>query len=191
MEKDLLLEIINNGIDELKQISRSFYKNELNDSEINIAIVKTETLLKEFILLRDTTSSITDIVNTEHKNLDLNLNHNINSKDNHSKVSDRTNFIKPCREATEHSEKKDNVIGNTISLSKDLNKLINLNDRFKFSRELFNNDMNLYSETIEKLNNISSFENAKKIISSFSWDDENETVIHFVELLTKKFTYNV
>lgn len=198
MEKELLLEIINNGIEELKQIGHSFYKEELKDSEIDIAIYKTETLLKEFILLKEAKSSKnrnikTDINDTSHKihsepsveNMEPFVQHPQNRIAEDTFSSDSSILLVEC------NEKDEKVIGETITFSGDLNKLINLNDRFQFSRELFDNDMNLYKETIEKLNNASGFENAKKIISSFPWNEEDETVVHFMEILTRKFNYNV
>jgi len=87
--------------------------------------------------------------------------------------------------APDKTEEK--IIGETISPSKDLNELININDKFQFTRELFDNNAPSYKDTISKLNTVSSFENAKKIISSFNWNEEDETVIHFTEIITRKF----
>jgi len=64
---------------------------------------------------------------------------------------------------------------------------INLNDKFLFIRELFKNNNLLYNQTIERLNNANSFEEAISIINKeFAWDTKDTMVIKLIELVKRK-----
>lgn len=76
------------------------------------------------------------------------------------------------------------VDGRLIS---DLRKAIGLNDRIRFQKELFASDQTLMNETIEYLNGVASYDEALKYLSdNFEWDDENETVKYFKDILSRK-----
>lgn len=85
---------------------------------------------------------------------------------------------------------------NTFDLSKkmqsqpisDISTAIGLNDKFLFTKELFNNNTDLYNQTINKLNKANDFNNAIQYIdSNFKWDFENPTVQKFLELIRRRF----
>lgn len=64
---------------------------------------------------------------------------------------------------------------------------INLNDKFLFIRELFKNNNLLYNQTIERLNNAGSFEDALSIVErEFAWDMKDPMVTKLVELIKRK-----
>lgn len=64
---------------------------------------------------------------------------------------------------------------------------INLNDKFLFIRELFKNNNLLYNQTIERLNNAKSSDEALSIIEKeFAWDTTEPLVIKLVELIKRK-----
>jgi hypothetical protein len=64
---------------------------------------------------------------------------------------------------------------------------INLNDKFVFIRELFKNNNLLYNQTIERLNNSNSSEEAISIIEKeFAWDLNEPLVYKLVELIKRK-----
>jgi len=65
---------------------------------------------------------------------------------------------------------------------------IGLNDRFFYTRELFNNDSALFKSTVTKLNNLPSFGTAKDyLLQSFNWDQENETVDQFLTVVKRRY----
>jgi hypothetical protein len=53
MDKKILLDIINNGIDEIKVLCSNFQTKNPSQKDIEITIQKTEILLKELSLLQD------------------------------------------------------------------------------------------------------------------------------------------
>lgn len=70
----------------------------------------------------------------------------------------------------------------------DLKKVITLNDRFLFCRELFSNDENLMSRTIADLNKQESFEASMDYLKEhFDWNVEDEHVTDFIACLKKSF----
>lgn len=69
----------------------------------------------------------------------------------------------------------------------DLRKVIGLNDRIRFQRELFGGDSELMNSTIGYLNEASSYIEALEYLAeNFKWDDENETVKYFKDILSRK-----
>ena len=71
----------------------------------------------------------------------------------------------------------------------DLKKMITLNDRFLFCRELFSNDENLMNRTITDLNKEESFEASMDYLKNhFNWDLEDEHVVNFIAGLKKRFS---
>lgn len=90
----------------------------------------------------------------------------------------------------EKLHKEDTTLGNIISTQKieDLKQAISIGDRFRFQRELFGGNGELMNKTIADLNNASSLEKALNYISSnFSWDNSDENVKDFLNLLERKF----
>jgi hypothetical protein len=71
---------------------------------------------------------------------------------------------------------------------KDIFSAINLNDKFLFIKELFNNDAALYQSTIEKLNNAANFNDAVRYLDgNFTWDFSETLVQNFLELVRRRF----
>lgn len=73
---------------------------------------------------------------------------------------------------------------------KDIRKLMSLNDKFRFKRELFVNSDEVMNSTLEALNEISSFEESVAFLQDqFGWDIENnETAAEFFNILEKRFS---
>jgi hypothetical protein len=73
----------------------------------------------------------------------------------------------------------------------DLRTTIGINDKFLFINELFEGDMRIYDEAIQKLNATTTMAQADmqlldlKIV--YNWDSESPTVKKFVELVRRKF----
>ena len=75
---------------------------------------------------------------------------------------------------------------------KDLRKGIGINDRFLFVKELFRSDDAMYERSIKTINNFNIFSEAEYWISrelkhKLGWDDRNETVNYFYQLVRRRF----
>jgi hypothetical protein len=76
---------------------------------------------------------------------------------------------------------------------KDLRKGIGINDRFAFVRDLFRGDETTYERSIKTINNFGIYSEAEYWISrelkhKMGWDDSNETVQHFYQLVRRRFS---
>jgi len=69
----------------------------------------------------------------------------------------------------------------------DLTKAIGINDKFLFTKELFNGNAELYAKTILKLNEFTDINDALFFVQdNFSWDDKNEAANQLMELVRRK-----
>lgn len=65
---------------------------------------------------------------------------------------------------------------------------IGLNDRFLFTRELFNNDSVLFRSTINQLNNLGGYDEAiDHLKKSFSWDAEDLVADQFLQIVKRRY----
>lgn len=72
----------------------------------------------------------------------------------------------------------------------DLTKAIGINDKFLFTKELFNGNAELYSKSINKLNEFTDINDALIFIQeNFTWDDKNEAANQLIELVRRKLMY--
>ena len=73
----------------------------------------------------------------------------------------------------------------------DLKTAIGLNDKFHFIKELFNNDVLKYNETVDQLNQAGSREKAESHLAAlrekYQWADELEPYLKFSEYVDKKY----
>ena len=70
----------------------------------------------------------------------------------------------------------------------DLRKAFNLNDRFRFLRELFEGDTDKMNKAITDLNGISSYEESISYLTNvLKWDLEEIPVADFIKVLEKRF----
>ncbi|MBE2230175.1 MAG: hypothetical protein IAE96_06010 [Chitinophagaceae bacterium] len=76
---------------------------------------------------------------------------------------------------------------------RDLRKAIGINDRFLFINELFRGDENMYDRCIRTINNFTVYAEAEYWISrelkvKLGWDPNNEAVLHFDQLVKRRFS---
>lgn len=64
---------------------------------------------------------------------------------------------------------------------------LTLNDRYLYANELFDKDMNLFNELVKSIDNCSSINDAKTLIFNLDWNDENEHVLSFTNLVERRF----
>ncbi len=73
----------------------------------------------------------------------------------------------------------------------DLKTAIGLNDKFLFIKELFNNNLLEYNETLEHLNTTDSLENAQAYLASLKekhqWTEEMEYFLLFRDYVERKY----
>jgi len=74
----------------------------------------------------------------------------------------------------------------------DLKKLIDFNRQFVFIQELFNNDATAYMNAIEKLNTLTTVEDAfeflnKEIVHIYKWKPDQQSVKLFDKIVRQKF----
>ena len=76
----------------------------------------------------------------------------------------------------------------SLSPINDIKKAINLNDRFRFQKELFNNDNNLYNNTVDAINALRTIEEAQSYITTrFAWDFDQDIAQEFIQLVQRRF----
>ena len=76
---------------------------------------------------------------------------------------------------------------------KDLRKAIGINDRFKFLNELFRGDDAMYERSIKTINSYAIYPEAeywirRELKLKLGWDDKNETVRQFDQLVRRRFS---
>jgi type IV secretory pathway VirB10-like protein len=74
----------------------------------------------------------------------------------------------------------------------DLSRAMGVNEKFAYTRELFQNNSEAFSESIKKLNSFNNFAEADHFISDvlapkFNWDKDSETVRKFIELVQRRY----
>lgn len=71
----------------------------------------------------------------------------------------------------------------------DLDKAITLNDRFRFTRELFGGSDSLYRQTIATLKSIPTLEDAREyLLFDLGFDAQNENVADFLEIIENHYS---
>jgi hypothetical protein len=81
-------------------------------------------------------------------------------------------------------EEKDDVL---LAPIENLAKGIGLNDKFLFSKELFDGNSQKFNAAINAINAMNSFEEAEEYINAnFSWQ-QNNVVKHFMNLVRRRF----
>jgi hypothetical protein len=97
------------------------------------------------------------------------------------------------KEPAKQTPPEDQSLLSKISHTKiiDLKRSIAMNDRFIFIKELFNNDFDTYNRYINDLNGCENMQQAEQYLvqlkQQYEWDEENETVRYFLELVGRKF----
>jgi hypothetical protein len=71
----------------------------------------------------------------------------------------------------------------------DIKKAITIIDRFQFIKELFDDDDALFSQTISRLNAMSSLEEAKNHMRTAvkNWDEASEPAQHFLAIVQRRY----
>jgi hypothetical protein len=82
----------------------------------------------------------------------------------------------------------ESVVNHISTPVSSLPKAIGINDKFRFIKELFGGDSDLYNETIKKLDAIGSLVSAISYIeSNFSWDKNSDSVKQLITLIRRRY----
>jgi hypothetical protein len=82
----------------------------------------------------------------------------------------------------------DNVVNQISTPVSSLPKAIGINDKFRFIKELFGGDSDLYNETVKRLDSIGSLVSAISYIeSNFSWDKNSDSVKQLISLIRRRY----
>ncbi|MDR1170062.1 MAG: hypothetical protein LBK97_04415 [Prevotellaceae bacterium] len=82
----------------------------------------------------------------------------------------------------------DNMVNQISTPVSSLPKAIGINDRFRFIKELFGGDSDLYNETIKMLDTTGSLVSAISYIeSNFSWDKNSDSVKQLISLIRRRY----
>lgn len=72
--------------------------------------------------------------------------------------------------------------------ARNLRKAFTLNDKFRFRRELFGNDDELFGQTLDTLQQMSSYQQAVEYLEhNMGWDVKNEDVADFLSIIKNHF----
>ncbi len=88
----------------------------------------------------------------------------------------------------EMHQKKDIATLQQLKPIKDLKKAISINDKIMFIKEIFNNNVDKYNETIEKLNNSNNLDEALEYLDKVvSINNENQVLQQLLELVYRRY----
>lgn len=84
----------------------------------------------------------------------------------------------------------DKLLKNPVS---DLKKSIGINEKFAFINELFDGDLNSYSEAIDKLNNGDNYQQAinfleTELVEKYNWNGESDAFQKLKNLVMRRFS---
>lgn len=72
--------------------------------------------------------------------------------------------------------------------ARNLRKAFTLNDKFRFRRELFGNDDELFGQTLDTLQQMTSYQQAVEYLEhNMGWDVKNEDVADFLSIIKNHF----
>jgi hypothetical protein len=142
---------------------------------------------------KEESQKIADVTSTP-ANADIRSSYVANSysqqnETNQSAFSRFENEKKTPAEAFEkdfHSQPKNNI--SSVYHPDDIRKLLTLNDRFLFQRELFRGDVGMLNYVLNEINNIGTLDEALDFIGKkFNWNPEAEGVDQFIELIERYY----
>ena len=71
----------------------------------------------------------------------------------------------------------------------DVRKALSLNDRFRFQRELFNNDAKCMDKVLDEIGSYKSLAEVLEYLKEkFNWSKDNEPAMDFIKIVIKKFS---
>ncbi len=100
-------------------------------------------------------------------------------KDSQASVTIKTEIVE--------SENTSNSINENIKIN-DIRQAINIGDRFRFQRELFNGNGEVMNKTIAYLNQLAKYEEAISFLNNkFGWAKDNQHAEDFLQIIRRRY----
>lgn len=105
-------------------------------------------------------------------------------------ITSSINNIEPEKEEMTYTPKQTTDLGSKLGKQpiSDILSALSLNDRYLYRSQLFNNDADLFRNSINALNDCKNFDAAIQYIKNhFSWDFEAPIVEAFLQVVERRF----
>lgn len=102
-------------------------------------------------------------------------------------TSKKQNVVRPI---INEQQETISTVGDDFQKITDLKNRLTINQKFMFTKMLFNGDFDLFNNTITKIDALQSFDQATSYLDTHysNWDHESEEYEEFIELITKRFS---
>ena len=202
IELDIVKTKLQSIYDLLNTLNNESFTTSINSFEGSLKQVEPDVSNSREVSMKNDTLILLEVQNAEMKEVEKNKvqekpsdvrTENIIVSDLHSSKEILAEKFKktqpPINELLAQGiHKKDLSSAMQTKIIKDIESAIGINERFLFLRELFNGDSDLYSKTIQHLNNSSNFNEAfNHIHQNFSWDLEGETAQQLLDLVRRRY----
>ncbi|MBI9058254.1 MAG: hypothetical protein JEZ01_10850 [Labilibaculum sp.] len=152
--------------------------------EINEPVVKniSETELKPTEIIKEESKEIEKIAPPKEEVLSL-------EEEEITEIENKEEFEMPIVNDQAQAEPI-KIISEKLSAQKlsDIQSAIGINDRFLFTRELFENNSEAYHSAISFVNEATNFDSVMNWVKNDqNWDFEDPTVVQFLEITKRKF----
>ena len=187
MDKKDLIGFVLKDIKELELIVRGMYEmDKIPEVVQELVISKTKGILDYFskISVEKTKNDFPEIKMPEQKEPEREKEPKKEREKEPEKVTTNEKFKPPSLHATVATGKKAES-----RFVHSLRKAINLNDRYRYQRDLFRGNIELMNQVVEKLDTLKTLSEAMDYVQrEFSWDAQSETVADFYTLLENRFS---
>lgn len=180
IEKDIILEKIRSLYDSIK-----CYKPEIKDSpivaEIEMPIVEEQ--VEEAPIIENLTEGTIE-------DSSFGIEEMIPQEQQFQEITSSINNAEPEKEQTTYTPKQTTDLGSKLGKQpiSDILSALSLNDRYLYRSQLFNNDADLFRNSINALNDCKNFDSAIQYIKNhFSWDFEAPIVEAFLQVVERRF----
>ena len=158
-----LIDLMKERLDDIKSEIDQPIKNEVLPVEEKTVYIEEGDLVKEESVVLEAAVMVSEVVEI--------------------KVEPQTK-----EDASDHIEIPTTVLGEQLRPALELSKGLSLNDTFRFSRELFDDDNDKMNKVLQEISTMNSFADVVSYLpTQIKWDEENDANKDFIELLKKYF----
>lgn len=163
---------------------------EVSNKQVQVEAKKEEEVILEVTEEKEDTSAVTAEITIEEVSVTTTEIKSNQDNGERTILAEKFQGKKKFRNEVLGTGKKDvaSVLQNKpIS---DLTKAIGINDKFLYTKELFEGNAELYATTIRKLNDYTDINDALIFIQeNFSWDENNEAANRLIDLVRRKLLH--
>ena len=213
MNTQQILEIIENESNEVKKLIENFrHHSSIPQIYVDLTLSKVKNLYAELLLLQkgDLSKISLDDINTTLDTESGYVKSTAGITYQTEKANENPGNGEPKKESVTHQtaneeldsakkepknenlqrKREEHFLATQLKYDpiKDIKKSISLNEKIWFIKELFHGNIEIYNETLDRLNNYSDLEKALEYLdNNFDWDYDNQTVKNFMEHIYRKF----